>query len=221
MSKKILVILSGCGVFDGAEIQEAVISLLELRRRGYEITMAAPDIEQAHVINHIKGDPVEGESRNVLIEASRIARGQIKNLADVSEADFDGLYFPGGFGAAKNLSTFAFDGAKMQVNETVESLIRDFHTAGKPICFLCISPTIGAKVISSGVELTIGENKDVSLAMEQMGASHIDLPVEKAHVDAEHKIVSAPAYMYDDDILKIESSIKSAVEGFAGLLESN
>lgn len=218
MAKRIGVVLSGCGVFDGSEIHEAVLSLLALARRGYEVVCLAPNIPQAHVFNHGKGAEAEGETRNVLDEAARIARGKITNIATVSAADFDALFFPGGFGAAKNLSSFAFDGPGMKVHSAVETLIRAMHAAGKPMGFVCIAPAIAAKVLSSGVELTIGNDTATGQALEAMGATHVQKPVSEAHIDPTHKVVSAPAYMYDATILEVEASINAAVAGLAELL---
>ena len=105
-SKNILVILSGCGVYDGAEIHESVLTLLALARHGASVTIAAPNKDQMHVINHATGD-VMSESRNVMVEAARIARGQITDLSEIQSGDYDAVFIPGGFGAAKNLCTFA------------------------------------------------------------------------------------------------------------------
>ena len=133
MSKKIGVVLSGCGVYDGAEIHEAVITMLALDRHGAEMVICAPNVPQLHVINHLTGEVAEGESRNVLVESARIARGNIRDVAEVSAEELDGLMFPGGFGAAKNLCTFAVAGPDCEVNENVARLTRAMHAAGKPV----------------------------------------------------------------------------------------
>ncbi len=219
MSKTIGLVLAGCGVFDGAEIHEAVMAMLALEKKGYTIQCVAPNIEQAHVVNHYEGRVEETpEHRNVLIEASRIARGKIKALEEVSAADFDGLFFPGGFGAAKNLSSFAFDGPEAKVHDGLQKLIKDCHSAGKPMAFVCIAPVIAAKVIGNGVELTIGNNADVAAQIEAMGAKHIEKKVDEAHVDEKNKIVTAPAYMFELPISEIEKSVHAAVDEFAKLL---
>lgn len=219
MTKKIGLVLSGCGVFDGSEIHEAVLSLLSLTRRGFAVQCLAPDVAQMHVYNHLRGAVSEGEKRNVLVEAARIARGKIRNVADAKAADFDGLFFPGGFGAAKNLCTFAVDGANARVQGDVARLVRECHEARKPMAFICIAPAIAAKILGEKhVELTIGNDKGTAQALESMGARHVNKPVREAHVDKVNLVVTAPAYMYDATILEVEASINAAVEELAKLI---
>ena len=141
------VLLSGCGVFDGAEIHEAVLTLLALDIAGAEIVCMAPDMDQMHVINHLSGKPVEGATRNVLVEAARIARGQIRDMAEVNVTNVDALIFPGGFGVAKNLCTFATEGPGCSVNPEVSRLVGRMHEAGKPIGFVCIAPAMAANTL--------------------------------------------------------------------------
>ncbi len=143
---KVGVVLSGCGVYDGAEIHEAVITLLALDRAGAEAICMAPDTEQMHVVNHLTGDVAEGQSRNVLVESARIARGNIKNIKDVKAADIDALMFPGGFGAAKNLCDFAVKGADCSVNPEVTRLVKEVMSAKKPLAAVCIAPALISKV---------------------------------------------------------------------------
>ncbi|XP_012357337.2 glutamine amidotransferase-like class 1 domain-containing protein 3A, mitochondrial isoform X3 [Nomascus leucogenys] len=130
---RVALVLSGCGVYDGTEIHEASAILVHLSRGGAEVQIFAPDVPQMHVIDHTKGQPSEGESRNVLTESARIARGKITDLANLSAANHDAAIFPGGFGAAKNLSTFAVDGKDCKVNKEVERVLKEFHQAGKPV----------------------------------------------------------------------------------------
>ena len=190
---KIAVVLSGCGVNDGAEIHEAVITLLALDRAGVEIVCTAPDIPQAHVINHVTGEPTS-ETRNVLIESARIARGKIKNLAQVSAGDVDAAIFPGGFGAAKNLTGWAFQGDAGEVKPEVARFIREMRSAGKPMGFMCIAPVIAAKVIP-GATLTIGNDRETAASIEKMGGKHQACSVTDIVIDRERKLVSTPAYM--------------------------
>lgn len=205
------VVLSGCGVFDGAEIHEATLTLLFLDRAGAEIVCMAPDIDQMHVVNHIKGEAT-GEKRNVLVESSRIARGVIKDIKDVKAADFDALVFPGGFGAAKSLCDFAVKGADCAVNPQVERLIKEMHAAKKPIGFVCIAPVIAAKVLGSfNPELTIGNDKDTAEAIEKMGGKHVGSPVENAVIDRKNKIVTTPAYMLGPTISKVALGIEKLI----------
>ncbi len=213
VGKKVGVVLSGCGVYDGAEIHEAVITLLALDRAGAQIICMAPDVSQMHVINHVKGEPVTGENRNVLVESARIARGEIKNMKDVKAADLDALIFPGGYGAAKNLCTFAIDGVNSKVNQEVERLIKEMHAAKKPMAFICIAPAIAAKVL--GVhhpKLTIGNDTGTAQAIENMGGKHVVCKVDEIAVDEANKIVSAPAYMLGPTISHIAKGIEKCVE---------
>jgi enhancing lycopene biosynthesis protein 2 len=169
--KKFAVVLSGCGVFDGAEIHEATLSLLAIAKQGGSYQVFAPDIRQHHVINHLNGEEMQ-ESRNVLVESARIARGNISDLKDFDPGEFDGLLFPGGFGAAKNLSSWAFKGANSTVLPLVEKAIQGMVGMGKPIGALCISPVILAKVLGA-VNLTIGNDEGTAGAMESLGATHV------------------------------------------------
>ena len=165
--KRVAVILSGCGVYDGAEIHESVLTLLALDKAGAEVTAAAPDIDQYHVVNHQTGEVAEQESRNVQVESARIARGPVASVADIKPDDFDAVVLPGGFGAAKNLSSFAVEGAQCSVDESVAECLRRFHEADKPIGFACISPAIAAKIFGNkGVRLTIGTDAETAAALE-------------------------------------------------------
>jgi enhancing lycopene biosynthesis protein 2 len=199
MAKKFAVILSGCGFQDGAEIQESVMTLLAIERSGSTYSCFAPDIRQHHVTNHLTGKAAEGETRNVLVEAARIARGKIKPLSEFKASDFDALVLPGGFGAALNLSTFALDGPDCKVNEEVANAIKSVAAAGKPIGALCISPAVMAKVLGD-VELTIGNDKETAAALEKLGAKHKETTFGGFVVDKKHKLATAPCYMLDSKV---------------------
>jgi len=207
--KKVLVLLSGCGVFDGSEIHESVIALLALSKVGASATVAAPDKDQAHVINHHAGAPAE-ESRNVLVESARIARGPVVALSEVSASDYDAIFLPGGFGAAKNLNTFAFDGANCSIDPDVERVLQEFHAAGKPIGAVCISPTVVVRALGKGI-VTIGSDPDTASAIEAMGGSHMNCAVTEIAIDPANKIVTAPAYMCEASLADIATGIERAV----------
>ena len=162
---KVAVVLSGCGVYDGAEINEAVLTLLNLEQQGASYQCFAPDIDQLHVINHLTGEPVEGESRNVMVEAARIARGNVLDLAGASADDYDALVVPGGFGAAKNLCNFAVAGADMEIQPDFLRVAQAFHRAGKPIGLICIAPVMAAAICGEGTQCTIGNDADTAAAM--------------------------------------------------------
>lgn len=212
MKKRIAVVLSGCGVFDGAEIREAVLTLLYLDQQGAEAVCLAPDIPQMHVYDHLKGEVAEGETRNVLVESARIARGEIEDLARADLDSLDGAIFPGGFGAAKNLCTFATEGPDASIDPATEAFIQRMYQAGKPLGFACIAPAVAAKALGGeGPELTIGIDPDTAAGLETLGAKHIDLPVTEAHVDRTHKIVSTPAYMYEAPLAEIGQGIEKMV----------
>ena len=209
---KVGVVLSGCGVYDGAEIHEATITLLALDKAKAQIVCMAPDVNQAHVINHTNGEVAEGVERNVLTEAARIARGEIENLKNVTANDIDALVFPGGFGAAKNLCTFAFDGINCTVNPEVERLIKEMHAAKKSLAFICIAPVLGAKVLGEfNPQLTIGNDEGTATAIETMGGKHVVCAVDEIAIDKTNKIVSTPAYMLGPSISYIAKGIEKCV----------
>jgi enhancing lycopene biosynthesis protein 2 len=199
--KNFAVILSGCGHQDGAEIHEATLALWAIHKNGAEFQCYAPDIKQHHVINHITGQEMN-EKRNVLIESARIARGKIASLATFSPESVDALIIPGGFGAAKNLSSYAFDGAKCTVNNEVATAIKSMHASGKPIGALCIAPVVLAKVLGE-VTLTIGQDQGTADNLAAMGASHQPTMQGEIVVDRERKIVSTPCYMLNSRIDQI------------------
>ena len=207
--KKFAVVLSGCGVFDGAEIHEAVLTLLAIDRQGGSFQCFAPDMPQAHVINHLTGQEMP-ETRNVLVESARIARGAIKNLRDYKAAEYDGLIFPGGFGAAKNLSSVAFDGAACKVNVEVERAIRETRAAAKPIGALCISPTLLAKVLGA-VDVTIGQDPGFAAVIAKMGGHHQNKGHGEVCIDATAKVVTTPCYMLESTIGQIASGAENVV----------
>ncbi|MBD9600695.1 MULTISPECIES: isoprenoid biosynthesis glyoxalase ElbB [unclassified Pseudomonas] len=211
MSKKIAVILSGCGVYDGAEIHESVITLLRLDQRGAQVQCFAPNITQLHVINHLTGEEMP-ESRNVLVESARIARGNIKDIREADVEDFDALIVPGGFGSAKNLSNFAVEGAGCSVQPDVLALTEAFAEAGKPVGLICISPALAAKIYGPGVTCTIGNDADTAAAMNKMGATHADCAVTDIVEDKARKLVSTPAYMLAQSISEAASGINKLVD---------
>ena len=218
---KVGVVLSGCGVYDGAEIQEAVLTMLALDEHGAEIVCLAPDVEQMHVVNHLNGD-VTGETRNVLVESARIARGSVTDIAQVTADDLDALLFPGGFGAAKNLCNFAVEGAGCATHPEVARLVGEMHGANKPLGFACIAPALAAAIFRdagvSGVNLTIGSDEGTAAAIEEMGAVHLSCPVREARFDETNKVVTTPAYMLAGRITEVRDSVKSMVDGVLGML---
>lgn len=207
--KKIAVVLAGNGVYDGAEIHEATLTLLAIAQKGAEYQCFAPDINQAHVVNHITGEEMK-ETRNVLVESARIARGNIKALSEYNAAEFNAIIFPGGFGAAKNLCTFAFDGADCKVNEDVEKAIRSTVVAEKPIGALCISPALIAKVLGD-VQVTIGQDQGTADAIETLGAIHVKTTHGEIVIDERYKVVTTPCYMLDATISQIAEGANNVV----------
>ena len=208
--KKFAVILSGSGVFDGAEIHEATLTMLAIMKQGAEYEIFAPDIPQHHVINHITGEEMS-ETRNVLIESARIARGKIKDLKDYDPADFDALIFPGGFGAAKNLCDFAFKGADCTINADVVNAVKNTAGQKKPIGALCISPVIMAKIFGD-IDLTIGQDPSTAEAIEKMGASHKQTNHGEVIVDKKNNVFTTPCYMLDANILDIAKGASNIVK---------
>ena len=218
---KVGVVLSGCGVNDGAEIHESVITMLALDRAGAEMVLMAPNIDQLHVINHATGKEIEGESRNVLVESARIARGEIKDIVDVTSEDIDALIFPGGFGVAKNLCDYAMAGADCSVNPDVFRLVSEVHSAEKPIGVICISPAMMGKVMEKmgeKVSLTIGNDEQTANDLTTMGAKHVTCPVQEIVVDKDKKVVSTPAYMLAGRISEAADGIEKLVKEVIDLI---
>lgn len=212
MKLKIGVLLSGCGVYDGSEIHEAVLALLALDTRDVEVVVCAPDVRQRVVVNHLDGQVQEGAERNVLVESARIARGQIHDVARVSADELDGLVLPGGFGVARNLSDFAANGAGCTVEPQVARLVRDIHAQGKPLLALCIAPAVVARLLGSEhPELTIGRDRATASALEKMGAVHVDCAAAEVVVDREHRLVTTPAYMLAGRISEVAEGVSNGV----------
>ena len=207
---KIGIVLSGCGVNDGSEIHEAVITMLELDKAGADMLLMAPNIDQLHVINHATGEEMD-DSRNVLVESARISRGDIEDIAVVTSENVDALIFPGGFGVAKNLSDYAMAGVECSVNPDVLRLSREVHNEGKPIGAICIAPAIMATILSGETELTVGFDEQIASDIDAMGAKHVLCPVDEIVVDKEKKVVSTPAYMEAKSIKEAALGIEKLV----------
>jgi len=220
--KKAAVVLSGCGFYDGSEIHEAVFTLLEIRKNGADYVCFAPDKEQLHVVNHITGEDMEGP-RNVLIESARIARGEIKPLSELKPADFDALIFPGGFGAAKNLSTWGLKGPDGEIDGDVKRVINEALSCGVPTALICMAPVLTAKALEgtgTSAKLTVGTTEEsspydiaaINAGMESIGASTRLCSVKDFVADEKNKIVTTPAYMMDAKIEDVAEGIGKAVK---------
>lgn len=220
--KKVGVILSGCGVYDGSEIHESVSALIAIAQQGGEAVCYAPNVAQHHVVNHLSGEEMQ-ETRNVLVEAARIARGNIKDLATFHSNDVDAIVLPGGFGAAKNLSTWAFEGPASSINETVKQAILAMIQAKKPIVSLCISPVVVAKALEGSAvhpSLTVGTTEAASPydikgtreALQSVGASTAYASIHEIHVDVENKIITAPCYMMDANVAEVFNNVQLAIQ---------
>jgi enhancing lycopene biosynthesis protein 2 len=217
MSKPVFaVVLSGCGVYDGSEIHEAVLTLLAIDRQGGVARCFAPDIAQSDVVDHLRGQAV-AESRNVLVESARIARGHIQPLSAFDPARVDAIVFPGGFGAAKNLSTFAALGPDCAVLPEVETAIAGMIALGKPVGALCIAPALLARVLA-GVELTVGNDAGTVQTVEKMGARHVEAGHGQAVIDRARKVVTSPCYMLDASIAQIADGADAVVRALIGLM---
>jgi enhancing lycopene biosynthesis protein 2 len=210
--KRVAVILSGCGVFDGSEIHEAVMTLYHLEQQGAEYQCLAPNIQQLHVVNHLSGEVAVGESRNVLVEAARLARGKVQDLADADPQAYDALIIPGGFGAAKNLSDFAVAGTDCQVNPQVQAFTQAIHRAGKPVGLICIAPAMAPRLFGQDVICTIGTDEATAAAIEAMGGQHQSCTVHEIVIDRQRKLVTTPAYMLAGSISEAASGIGKLVE---------
>lgn len=208
--KKVAVVLSGCGFMDGSEINEAVFTLLCLDKADAAYQCFAPDKNQYHVINHLTGEPTE-ETRNVLVESARIARGEVRPLSDFDAKDYDALLFPGGFGAAKNLCDFAFEGENCQVYPEITQAVHQMHAAKKPVGFICIAPAMIPKLYPQGAKSTIGTDRDTAAKITAMGGDHQDCAVTDIIVDDTHKVVSTPAYMLAERLSEAYTGIEKLV----------
>ena len=212
--KKVGVLLSGCGVNDGAEIHESVITMLALDRAGVEMVLMAPNIDQMHVVNHYTGQEMD-EYRNVLVESSRIARGNIKDMAEISANDMDALIIPGGFGVAKNLCDYAMAGPDCSINPDVYRLISELKLLNKPIGAICIAPAMMAKILGEldeSANMTIGSDETTSKDIEAMGSIHVECKVSEMVVDEGKNLVTTPAYME-------AKTIKDAADGIEKLVK--
>lgn len=208
------VCLSGCGYLDGSEIFETVATLFHIENSGAQYLALAPDINQAHVVDHITGEVMAGETRNVLVEAARIVRGSITAITNVNPDDLDALILPGGFGAAKNLSTYAFEGADCTVNDDVAKLVRAMIDDGKPVGAICIAPAVLAKILEGGAvsaRITIGNDAATARDIETLGGQHINCVVTDYVTDPEHRIVTTPAYMLAEKIVDAWTGIGGLV----------
>ncbi len=209
-TKKIAVVLSGCGVFDGSEIHETTLTLYAIAKNGGHYEIFAPDVPQHHVINHITGEEMN-ENRNVLIESARIARGKIRDLADFDASEFDAVILPGGFGAAKNLSDWAFKGPEAGILPQMENCLQSMHKAGKPIGALCISPVLLTKIFED-VMITIGSDPSTIDAVKTAGAKHVETTHGEIVIDEKYKVVTTPCYMLDATIDQIGEGAENVVK---------
>jgi enhancing lycopene biosynthesis protein 2 len=217
--KKVAVVLSGCGVFDGSEIHEACAALLALHRAGAEAIICAPTGPQMHVVDHLAGEPAEGESRDILVESARLARGEIRPLNEIDLAAVDAVLLPGGFGAAKNLCTFAVDGENCTVHPEVDAFLRQAHGQSLPIGAMCIAPVILAKIFGPDLEpsVTIGNDPATAEKIVQMGAHHIDCIAAETVVDEKNNLVTTPAYMIAGNIGEVFDGAEACVEKLLGM----
>lgn len=224
----IAILLSGSGVYDGSEIQETVFAMLAIAQKGASYQCIAPDVNQHHVINHLTGEEMQ-ETRNVLTESARIARGEVKSLTGLNLEEFDALVIPGGFGTAKNHTKWAFNGPNEDMNEEVKKLIQSFVSAKKPIAALCMAPTTVAKALEQHavpVKLTVGNEQDspyditaISSGITQTGNQVQSTSINEICVDEKHNIVSAPCYMLNASITEIKSNIDLAIQALFEKIE--
>jgi len=219
MSPKVGVVLSGCGFLDGSEIHEAVLTLMHLDRHGAEVVCMAPRGAQLHVVDHARGQS-EASVRDMFVESARIARGKIRDLATVRAADLDAVVMPGGYGAAKNLSDFAANGAAATPHAEVAALLREMYAANKPIGAICIAPAVVALVLGRTVHptLTIGNDASTAQALQAMGCKHRDCAVTDCVVDADHRIVTTPAYMFDARVSEVAQGIGKLVDAVLAMV---
>ena len=221
MAKKVAGVLAGCGFLDGAEIHEAVLALLALEKRGVVLEWYAPAGPQAHVVDHLTGQAVPGESRDVLRESARIVRGAVRPLDELDVAAVDGLILPGGYGAAKNLCSFAFQGAAMDVLPALAVRVGNAHQLRKPMAFLCIAPVIAAKVLGAAgarPKVTIGDHEPTAAAIRSWGGVHEACAADEICVDAQNLLVSTPAWNAARSIVQVAAGIDKLGERLARMI---
>ena len=230
MVYKIGVLLSGSGVYDGSEIHESVFTLLAIDENKGEAVCIAPNIDQHHVVNHLSGDEMN-EKRNVLVEAARIARGAVTDLAEMSSDGLDALVVPGGFGATKNLTKWAFNGPDGEINADVKRFIVDMVHNRKPVVGLCMGPTVIAKALEEAglnQRLTVGTTEEespyeidaISAGMEKVGTVSEMKTIKEISIDAKNGIISAPCYMMEGSITDVRNNVKQAIDQLFEMLES-
>ena len=211
------VVLSGCGRADGSEIHEAVSALLAIDEKGCTYHCYAPDMEQAAVINNLTSEKTE-ERRNVLVESARIARGNIKPLAELNVADYDCIVFPGGLGAITNWCDFAVAGVNCTVESSVARVLEQAYQAHKVIGAMCIAPVTISKVLGKyGITVTIGNDKTVADVIAKTGAKHQNTKAEEACVDEKNRIVTTPAYMLAQSVKEVYAGAQAMVDAMVRL----
>jgi len=222
----IAVVLSGCGVYDGSEVHEASAVMVSLGRKSADYKIYAPDKPQMHTVNHMNGEEIKGDNRNVLIESARIARGKIEKLSELDVSKHDAVIFPGGFGAAKNLCDFAVKQADCTVDAEVAKVLKSFHEAKKPIGLCCIAPVLAAKTLT-GCQVTMGQESEdggkwpfagACGAVGAMGSKHVPKNVDEIYVDESNKIVTTPAFMCNTEVHEIHDGVAKMVEGVLNLV---
>ncbi|MBD1226792.1 isoprenoid biosynthesis glyoxalase ElbB [Xenorhabdus griffiniae] len=216
--KSVAIILSGCGVYDGSEIHESVLTMLSLSRLGAEVSFFSPDEAQHHVINHLNGEE-KRESRDIMEESARITRGNIQPLSKVNIDELDALIIPGGFGVAKNLCNFAFKGSDCEINKELLSIVQNMHQQGKPMGFICIAPVMVPKILDKPIKVTIGNDPETAAQIAKMGGVHVECPVDDIVVDFENKIVTTPAYMLAESLAQAEKGIDKLVRKILEMIE--
>ncbi|CDG22918.1 Enhancing lycopene biosynthesis protein 2 [Xenorhabdus poinarii G6] len=216
--KSVAIIFSGCGVYDGSEIHESVLTMLSLSRLGAEVSFFAPDDRQHHVINHLNGEEKQ-EVRHIMEESARITRGNIQPLANLDTDKLDALIIPGGFGVAKNLCNFAFKGADCEVNKELLMLLQEMHKKGKPMGFMCIAPVMVPKILGKSIKVTIGNDPETAAQIVRMGGIHVECPVDDIVVDFKNKIVTTPAYMLAESLSQAEKGIDKLVRKIWEMIE--
>ena len=217
MSKKIAVVLSGCGFLDGAEINESVLTLLAIEEADCDYQVYAPNIDQHHVVNHFTGEETS-ESRNALVESSRIVRGQISSLEELDPDQFDALILPGGYGVAKNLSDFASTGKDVTINQSLLDICLAFRRLKKPAGYICIAPVLLPKIYGKGVVCTIGSDEETASVINNCGGVHEVKAADEVVIDSERKVVSTPAYMLANNLMEARTGIKKLVDAVVSMI---
>ena len=195
MSKKVAIILSGCGGLDGSEIGETICSILALEGGGFSWKAFSMDKLQKKVISALSMKEMN-EKRNMMEESARITHGKIEDISKLEVNEFDVLWLPGGYGMVCSFSDIGEKGENGSVSSEISTVIKKFHEQKKIIVGICIAPSVIAKSLEKvQLTITLGEAENFYSLLKRLGHNPKKVTSSEFIYDKEHKIYSTPAYM--------------------------